>query len=85
MHHVAYVVLLCVSILNMDLEYYVDLDYKYCKICDTFIIEIVLGFQHFPGDLANVNEWKSCLIPLLYCLLFTGKSYEVPGRNQNNV
>ena len=25
----------------------------------------VLGFQHFPRDNVNVNEWKSCLIPLL--------------------
>ena len=23
-----------------------------------------LGFQHFARDLANVNEWKTCLIPL---------------------
>ena len=25
-----------------------------------------LGFQHLPQDLANVNAWKTCLIPVLY-------------------
>ena len=24
-----------------------------------------LGFQHLPRDLANINAWKPCLIPIL--------------------
>ena len=32
----------------------------------------VLGFQQFPRDLANVNERKSCLIPL-FIFIGTGR------------
>ena len=37
--------------------------------------EFALGFQHFPWDLANVNEWKIILILLLKC----------PGHNKFSI
>ena len=45
----------------------------YCKVPREVLktLGFVLGFQHFPRDLADVNEWKIMFDPSIHhaCLL----------------